>query len=81
MQSMENMECLHHEFCSRSEMFTGCGKRCGNFSYSRSDWLRSQIERIHGVIVPYDYTIRFDPKTTRFIYVPNSELTIFGSGV
>ncbi len=72
--SLEYMECSHHGICSTHELFNGCGIKCHNFIYLRQDWLRKQIERIDNIIVPYDYTIVFDPKVSRFRITPNADL-------
>jgi len=68
-KSDERMECSHHDFCCQGENFTGCGK-CKRFEYKRVDWLRDGIENQYDVIVPYNYTIVFDPSLSRFVVKP-----------
>ncbi len=65
-KSLEYMECLHHEICCQNEMFNGCGNKCKSFKYSRQDHLRNQIEMSKNIIVPYNYTIVFDPEVSLF---------------
>jgi hypothetical protein len=67
-KSVERMECLHHKICCQSETFAGCGNCRHDFIYSRDDWLRDQTARIHGIIIPYDCTISFDPSKCHIAY-------------
>lgn len=65
-KSNERMECSHHGFCCQNDNFRGC-QNCKEFEYRRVDWLHKAIEENYGVIVPYNYTIVFDPSISRFI--------------
>lgn len=66
--NIEQMECIHHEFCCQNELFSGCGK-CKRFVYERQDHLRNQIEMSKDIIIPYDYAIIFDPSISLFRFV------------
>ncbi len=63
--TIERMECAHHDFCCQIESYQGCG-RCRHFEYRRQDWLRRGIEETKGLIVPYDYDIYFNRRVSLF---------------